>query len=104
VIPRYGILSQDELESIHQATVKVLSEVGIQVYHDEVLEHLADAGAKVDAESQVVKFGEELLTDSLEKAGKSYILYGRDGSRSARFGYGDIVTISSLGSIPGWIQ
>jgi trimethylamine--corrinoid protein Co-methyltransferase len=103
VIPRYGILSQDEIESIHQATVKVLSEVGIQVYHDEILEHLADAGAKVDAESQVVKFGEKLLTDSLERAGKSYILYGRDGSRSARFGYGDMVAISSPGQY-SWVD
>lgn len=103
MIPRYGILSQDQLESIHQATVRVLSEVGIQVYHDEVLTHLADAGASVDAESQVVKIDETLLMDSLEKAGKSYILYGRDGSRTARFGYGDVVTISSPGQY-SWVD
>lgn len=103
MIPRYGILSQDEIESIHQATLKVLSEVGVLVYHPEVLQHLADAGATVDTESQLVKIDETLLMDSLGKAGKSYMLYGRDGSRSARFGYGDMVTISSPGQY-AWVE
>jgi len=103
VIPRYGILNQDEIKSIHQATVQVLSEVGVKVYHAGVLERLAAAGASVDRESQIVKIDETLLMDSLEKAGKSYILYGRDGSRSARFGYGDVVTISSPGQY-SWVD
>jgi trimethylamine--corrinoid protein Co-methyltransferase len=103
MIPRYGILSQDEIESIHQATIKLLSEVGVRVYHHEVLELLADAGAIVDAQSQIVKIGEVLLMESLGKTGKSYILYGRDGTRSARLGYGDVVTISSPGQY-SWVD
>jgi trimethylamine:corrinoid methyltransferase-like protein len=78
MIPAYGILSQDQIERVHQATVRVLSRVGVRVYHDPVLERLADAGAAVDRDSQTVKIDENLLMDSLEKAGKSYILYGRD--------------------------
>lgn len=103
VIPSYGILSQNEIKSIHQATVQVLSQVGVKVYHAQVLERLAAAGASVDRESQIAKMDETLVMDSLEKAGKSYILYGRDGSRSARFGYGDMVTISSPGQY-SWVD
>ena len=103
MIPAYGILSQDQIERIHQATVRVLSKVGVRVYHDRVLERLADAGAAVDRDSQTVKIDEDLLMDSLEKAGKSYILYGRDGSQTARIGYGDVVTISSPGQY-SWVD
>jgi trimethylamine--corrinoid protein Co-methyltransferase len=98
-----GGLSQDEIKSIHEATIQVLSRVGVKVYHAQVLKRLAAAGASVDSESQIVKMGEALVMDSLEKAGKSYILYGRDGSRSARFGYGDVVTISSPGQY-SWVD
>jgi trimethylamine--corrinoid protein Co-methyltransferase len=103
VIPRYSILSQDEIEGIHQATVKVLNEVGVRVHHAQVLARLADAGATVNTHSQTAKFDETLLMDSLGKASKSYILYGRDGTRSARIGYGDVVTISSPGQF-SWVD
>ena len=103
MIPRYGILSHDEIQRIHQATVQVLSEVGVRVYHDEVLERLADFGAGVDKDGQSVKIDEGLLTDALEQAGKSYILYGRDGTCTAPIGQGDFVTMSSPGQY-SWVD
>jgi len=103
MIPRYEMLSQDDIKRIHDATVEVLSEVGVKVYHDEALRLLADAGAEVDVNNHTAKIGEALLMESVDKAGKSYILYGRDGSRTARFGYGDLVTLQSPGQ-PAWID
>jgi trimethylamine--corrinoid protein Co-methyltransferase len=103
MIPRYGILRQGDIDRIHQATVRILSEMGVRVYHDGVLARLADAGAEVDRKDQLVRIDERLLMESLEKAGKSFILYGRDGSRTARFGYGDVVTISSPGQY-SWVD
>ncbi len=103
MIPRYGILSQSEIDSIHQATVRVLGGVGVRIYHDVVLERLAAAGARVDRTAQIARMGEQLVMDSLERAGKSYVLYGRDGTRTARFGYGDLVTISTPGQ-HSWVD
>ncbi len=103
MIPRYDILGQGDIDRIHRATVRILSEIGVRVYHDGVLARLTDAGAEVDKESQLVRIDERLLMESLEKAGKSYILYGRDGSRTARFGYGDVVTISTPGQY-SWVD
>lgn len=103
MIPRYGVLGQDEIDSIHQATVHVLQNVGVRVYHDGVLERLADAGAAVDRDSQTVEIGEDLLMDSLDKADKSYVLYGRDGSQRAMIGFGDVVTLSSPGQ-HSWVD
>ena len=103
MIPRYEMLSQNDIKTIHDASVRVLSEVGVKVYHDEAVRLLADAGAEVDKNNHTAKIGEALLMESIEKAGKSYILYGRDGSRTARFGYGDLVTLQSPGQ-PAWID
>lgn len=99
----YGILTQSEVEQIQQASARILGEVGIRIHHDGVLEVLAAAGAHVDKGSGTAKIGEKLLMDSLARAGKSYTLYGRDGSRTARIGFGDVVTISSPGQY-SWVD
>jgi trimethylamine--corrinoid protein Co-methyltransferase len=103
MVPRYSILSQEDIERIHRSTLQVLSRVGVRVYHDEVLARMAEAGAKVDKDDCTVKIDENLLMDSVQKAGKSYTLYGRDGGRTARIGLGDVVTISSPGQY-SWVD
>jgi trimethylamine---corrinoid protein Co-methyltransferase len=103
MVPRYGILNQEELKQIHEATVRVLARIGVRVHHEGVLDRLAAAGATVDRQAGMARIGESLLMDSIEKAGKRFIIYGRDGSKTARFGYGDVVTISSPGQY-SWVD
>lgn len=103
MIPRYGVLTQSEINSIHRATLQVLSTVGVRIYHAGILERLAAAGADVDRNTQLVRMDESLVMSALASAGKSYVLYGRDGTRVARFGYGDLVTISTPGQF-SWVD
>lgn len=103
MIPQYGVLTQAEIERIHKASLQVLSRVGVRIYHEGILERLAAAGARVDRKAQTVRLDETLVMDSLARAGKSYVLYGRDGTRTARFGYGDLVTISTPGQY-SWVD
>jgi len=103
MIPRYTILSPDEVQCIHEATLQVLQQVGVRVFHRGILERLAEAGAEVDRSSGVARFGAQLVTEALQQASKQFILYGRDGTRTARFGYGDVVTLSSPGQY-SWVD
>lgn len=103
MIPHYQLLSLREIERIHEATLRVLARVGVRVHHEVVLERLAEAGAQVDRQSGLARMPQALVTMALEQCGKRFILYGRDGTRSARFGYGDIVTISSPGQY-AWVD
>ena len=73
------------------------------VHHDEMLRLLGEAGAKVDAARKIARLPEKLVMDSVSRAGKQYVLYGRDKSRMARFGYGDLVLMSSPGQF-AWID
>ena len=41
----WKIISDQEIEAIHQATLRVLSEVGVVLDHPQIRDQLADAGA-----------------------------------------------------------
>ena len=71
-------LSESDIESIHQATLRILDEIGIILKHKETQELLASAGAHVDGER--VKFPPELVEKCIASAGKSVSICGRNGS------------------------
>ena len=97
------ILSDGEIQSVHNAALGILRDTGIMVHHDGALELLTRAGARVDKDSRIARLPEKLVMDSIEQAGKKYVLHGRDPQRTARFGYGDLVLVSSPGQY-SWID
>lgn len=97
------VLSEKEIDAIHAGTIQILRDTGVMVHHDEALELLRQAGAKVQQDKKIARLGEQLVMDSIERAGKKYILHGRNPERTARFGYGDFVLMSSPGQY-SWID
>jgi len=97
------ILSEREIQSVHDAALGILRDTGIMVHHDGALELLAGAGASVDKAGRIARLPEKLVMDSIEQAGKKYVLHGRNPQRTARFGYGDLVLMSSPGQY-SWID
>lgn len=51
--PRLQLLSRDQIESIHLASMKLLEEVGVKVYNDTALKLLGDAGVEVDFDNKL---------------------------------------------------
>ncbi len=97
------VLSQDQIATVHGNSLELLRDLGMQLPHAGVLEALEGAGAQVDHEKQIARFPEKLVEESVEIAGKKYVIYGRDGSKTARFGYGDFVVVSSGGQF-AWVD
>ncbi len=97
------VLSEKEIEAIHAGTMQILRDTGVMVHHDEALELLRQAGAEVQRDKKIARLPERLVMESIERAGKKYILYGRNPKRTARFGYGDFVLMSSPGQY-SWID
>jgi trimethylamine--corrinoid protein Co-methyltransferase len=102
-IARLQLLTEQEIEVIKDASLAILRDTGVMVHHDEMLRLLGEAGAKVDAGHRIARLPEKLVVDCVARAGKQYVLYGRDRSRVARFGYGDLVLMSSPGQY-AWID
>lgn len=86
---RFQVLTEQEIERIHQASLCILERVGVRIPHPEVRARCKAAGARVEETTGVVKIPERLIIEALESAGKRFSVFGRDLGRRARFGYGE---------------
>ncbi len=102
-IPRLQILTEREITGIQDAGLVILRDTGVMVHHEEMLDLLGQAGAKVDRDHKIARLPDRVVMDSVARAGKQYVLHGRDKKRTARFGHGDLVQMSSPGQY-AWID
>jgi len=85
-------LSQDQIEQIHSASLKILEEAGVLVHEHDFLKFLADAGARVDFNSKRAKMPPNLIEESIKKAPKHVTFYARDSKHNVEFEDGKIFT------------
>ena len=76
-----GILDEEAVRRIHDATLEVIDTVGVKFPSDRALEVWASAGATVDRESKVVRAPRDLIEDALRHAPPAYDLAARDPSQ-----------------------
>jgi len=75
------VLTDDQVQKIHYATLEVLERTGVTVNHAAALDMLAGAGAKV-AEKSRVKLPAWLVAKALASAPLRVVLCNRDGERA----------------------
>ncbi len=80
----FEILSRDEIRQIHQASLEILANVGVEIDEPETCKMLGEAGAHVEQGKAIVKFPESLVREALTKAPKEFTLYGRDGTHPVK--------------------
>jgi len=83
-----NVLTDPEIETIHDASLQILRDTGIHVPHQEMRRLFLEAGAAENRTDEIVKIPEKLVYAALESAGKSFTLFGRDLSQQAQFGSG----------------
>ena len=74
---RLSILDQDEIEGIHQASLRILSETGVILTHPQAREMLAAAGASIMGDR--VLLPPELVESAVAKCTGKVRLCGRNG-------------------------
>jgi trimethylamine--corrinoid protein Co-methyltransferase len=74
---RLKFLSDDDIQAMHEATLRVMNEVGVIWTHQPSLDILMEAGCTV--KENRVCFPADLVMDSIEKAGKRPCIRGRNG-------------------------
>lgn len=72
----WKVISKEDVESIHQATLRVLDEVGIRLSHPKVKKMLLEAGARVLNDRVVLP--PELVENALASCAKTVSIMGRD--------------------------
>ena len=94
-----ALVSADELESIHQASLSVLKEIGMDFLHAEAKTMLRGIGADVDPASDRVRFDPALVEAHIGLAPKQFTLHSRNPERSLVIG-GNHVAFCSVASAP----
>ncbi len=95
--PLAKLISDDELEAIHQASLTILSEIGIEVLSAEAREILSAAGAQVDGER--VRFGAALIDSALASVPSQFTLHARNPVNNMLVG-GNRMYFGSVASAP----
>ena len=67
-LPPLKLLSEEQLERIHQASLEILRDMGLEFMSKKALEVLDNAGAYVDRTTQMVRFDPALIEESMAKA------------------------------------
>ena len=80
----YPVLSRDDLGRIHRSALLELEKVGVRVGTAKGRKLLADAGAKVDATSQVARIPSSLVEEAIDHTAKHIILCGRSRTQDAQ--------------------
>jgi trimethylamine---corrinoid protein Co-methyltransferase len=86
------VLSVEQIEQIHQASLRILEEVGVEMLDRRALDLMASFGADVDWGDSRVRIPRELVQTAVSKAPSRFTLHGRNPERSVEIGGGDMVT------------
>lgn len=92
----YRPLTDSDIKKVHQAVVKLLSQVGIEVANKRALGMFKEAGVGTNEDKQLVYIPQAMLEDCIDAAPSEIILYGRDnpdnniivGGKRVHFGSG----------------
>lgn len=92
-------VGEDRLEAIHQASLRVLRDVGMDILHPEARALLGREGARVASGTARVRFDPEMVTGLVAHAPPSFTLHARNPSHDLYLG-GDRVAFAAVASPP----
>ena len=93
------VVSADELESIHVASLRVLEELGMDFLEPESRELLRAAGARVEPGSERVRFDRAMVEELIRTAPSSFTLHAPNPGHDLVIG-GDWMAFGSVASAP----
>ena len=79
------LVSDDELESIHLASLRLLSEIGVDVLHEEARNIMKRHGADVRANTERVRFDPDMILELVSHAPPEFTLHARNPAHNVRF-------------------
>ncbi len=92
-------VTADQLEAIHNASLRILEELGIEFLDDEARVILKAHGAEVQADGTRVRMPRELVLQHVAKAPRAFTLHARNPAHNLTFGANHI-NFGSVASAP----
>jgi len=85
------VISADQVEAIHRASLRILSEIGLELLGDQALDILERGGAHVDRSNRRVRMDPAQVEELVALAPREFELHARNPERSVRFGGSNVV-------------
>ncbi|MGH6874894.1 MAG: trimethylamine methyltransferase family protein, partial [Aestuariivirgaceae bacterium] len=82
--PPMRLISDDQVEMIHQKSLFLLEDIGMDVLNPQARDLYRSAGAAVDGER--VRIGREIIAEALTSAPAEFTMYCRNADRNVRMG------------------
>jgi trimethylamine---corrinoid protein Co-methyltransferase len=95
---RLQFLSDDDKQSIHEQTMRVLATTGVAYGSQAVIDLLAAAGAQVDRGRLTARLTDDLVAAALAETRAEVLLAARDPSRDVIVGGGHALSVCSDGT------
>ena len=82
MLKRLEVLSESEVNQIHERTLEILAKTGIRVTLKKMRDLLADHGCNVDESSKIVKFPPSMVEEFVKKAPSEFFVCGAEIGRA----------------------
>jgi trimethylamine--corrinoid protein Co-methyltransferase len=93
------LLAPPQLDQIHETSMHILEEVGLDFLDDETLDIWSKAGAKVDRKSRHAWLDRDLILEQVQKAPHSFTWHARNPDHSIFVGENAIVFAPNGGTV-----
>ena len=87
----YHIFRNEDLDALHEATLELMEDFGVQIHGKKALEVYSAAGCDVDRENDRVRFPRNLVNDCIESCPEEFMLCGRDPKNDTLVGGKNVV-------------
>ena len=74
----FELISENQVEQIHEGTLDVLAKAGVKIYNDEALKVFKTNGCTVDFDTKLVRFPPALVEDCLRRCPSSFRVKSRN--------------------------
>jgi trimethylamine--corrinoid protein Co-methyltransferase len=89
--PPMQLLDEERTEQLHKTSMRILSELGIRVMSEKVMDLFAKAGAIVDRTERTIRIDESIVTEALRNVPSSFTLTSRNPDKQVHFGGNSLV-------------
>jgi len=97
--PAVELISEDQVEAIHQASLKLLSETGLDVLNKDARAVMKKAGADVREGEERVRFDPDLIVEAIATVPSEFTLHARNPNHNVTMG-GDNIVFNMMASAP----
>ncbi|AHK45133.1 MULTISPECIES: trimethylamine methyltransferase family protein [Ensifer] len=94
-----SVLSEDALEAIHQASLTILEEIGMDVILPEARQRMKAAGADITPGTDRVRFDRGLIMEMIASVPSSFTMHARNPARNVAIG-GNNLVFAQIASAP----